>query len=312
MTKRTSEIDVGIDLNKAIEKVDFDALDPNLRTLIRFLLNKVEELEKDNKELRLEKQQLRDENNRLKGEQGKPDIRPQPPSKDISSEAERKTLKSDKTKQSKAKNHKIKIDRIEKCKVDKSALPADAVFKGCRSVIVQDLVIHTDNIRFEKEVYYSSSLKQTFMGEVPKGYEGEFGPGVKAFVLSAHYQSNMTESAIVATLETHGVFISACTVSRILTEDKEAYHEEKKEIVKQGLAASPHKQMDDTGARVKGKNYFDHILCSSNFTAYFTRPHKDRLTLLEILSMGPLPLNSTMLLMILWKKWNFPRSFLVY
>ena len=204
MTKRTSEIDVGIDLNKVIEKVDFDALDPNLRTLIRFLLNKVEELEKNNKELRLEKQQLRDENNRLKGEQGKPDIRPQTPSKDISSEAERKTLKSDKTKKSKAKNYKIKIDRIEKCKVDKSTLPPDAVFKGCRSVIVQDLIIHTDNVQFEKEVYYPSSLKHTVMGEVPKGYEGEFGPGVKAFVLSAHYQSNMTESAIVATLETHG------------------------------------------------------------------------------------------------------------
>lgn len=39
MTKRTSEIDAGIDLNKAIERVGFDALDPNLRTLIRLLLN---------------------------------------------------------------------------------------------------------------------------------------------------------------------------------------------------------------------------------------------------------------------------------
>lgn len=288
MTKRTSEINAGIDLNKAVERVDLDALDPNLRALIRLLLNKVEELEKDNKDLRVERQQLRDEVNRLKGEQGKPDIRPQTPSKDISSEAERKPLNREKTKKSKAKNHKIKIDRIEKCKVDKSTLPADAVFKGCRSVIVQDLIIHTDNVQFEKEVYYSPSLKRTFMGEVPKGYEGEFGPGVKTFILSSHYQSNMTESAIVATLQTHEIFISACTVSRILTEDKEAYHEEKREIVKEGLGSSQPKQMDDTSARVKGKNHFNHILCNSGFTAYFTYPHKDRLTLLEILSMGPL------------------------
>jgi len=34
-------------------------------------------------------------------------------------------------------------------------------------------------------------LKRTFMAEVPKGYEGEFGPGVKAFVLSAHYHSTL-------------------------------------------------------------------------------------------------------------------------
>ncbi len=155
MTKRTSEIDVDIDLNKAIERVDFDALDPNLRTFIRLLLNKVEALEKDNKELRVERQQLRNEVNRLKGEQGKPDIRPQTPSKDISSEAERKPLNQEKTKNSKAKNHKIKIDRIEKCKVDKSKLPADAVFKGCRPVIVQDLVIHTDNIQFERSLLLS-------------------------------------------------------------------------------------------------------------------------------------------------------------
>lgn len=49
MTKRTSEIEVGIDLNKAIERVDFDALDPNLRALIRLLLNS-EEIHRDTTE----------------------------------------------------------------------------------------------------------------------------------------------------------------------------------------------------------------------------------------------------------------------
>jgi hypothetical protein len=277
-----------IDLNKAIEKVDFDALEPNLRVLLRLLLNKIEELEKINKELRLENQMLRDENNRLKGEQGKPGIRPQTRSKDVSSESERKDLRYKQEKKSKAKNHKIKINRNVRCAVDKSTLPADAIFKGCRSVIVQDLIIHTDNIKFERETYYSPCLKKTFVGDLPRGYEGEFGPGVKAYILSSHYQSNMTEAAIVTTLQTHGIFISACTVSRILTDHKEEYHQEKQDIVKEGLASSLPKQMDDTGARVKGKNYFTHILCNSVFTAYFTRPHKDRLTLIEILSMCPL------------------------
>ena len=92
----------------------------------------------------------------------------------------------------------------------------------------------------------------------------------------------MTESAIVATLHTHEIFISSCTVSRILTEDKEAYHEEKQAVVKEGLASSQPKQMDDTSARVKGKNHFNHIFCNSGFTACFTCSHKDRLPLLEI------------------------------
>lgn len=288
MAKRTSEANTRIDLNEAIEKVDFGVLEPNLKMLITLLMNKIEAQDKVIRELQAENQQLRDEVNRLKGEQGKPSIRYQTPSKDISSESERKNLDREKLKSEKAKNHKITINRKEKCQVDKSMLPADAIFKGCRSVIVQDLVIHTDNIQFERETYYSPSLKQTFVGALPKGYEGQFGPGVKAYILSSYYQSNMTESAIVTTLQTHGILISKCTVSRILTDNKEAYHQEKQDIVREGLASFLPKQMDDTGARVGGRNYFAHILCNGLFTAYFTRPHKDRLTLLEILSMGPL------------------------
>ena len=310
MKKRTSDPDVGIDLNKAIEEVDFDALEPNLRTLLRLLLNKIEDLEKTVKDLRVESQKLRDENNRLKGEQGKPNIRPQTPSRNISSEAERKDLTLKKTRKSKAKNHKITINRHVRCRVDKSTLPTDAVFKGCRSVIVQDLILRTDNIRFERETYYSPSVKKTFVGDLPKGYEGEFGPGVKAYILSSHYESNMTESAIVNTLQTHGIFISACTVSRMLTDHKEAYHQEKQEIVKEGMGSQSPKQMDDTGARVKGKNHYAHILCNSGFTAYFTRPHKDRLTLLEILTMGPLTFKMNDMAYSLMSQFKLPVKFL--
>lgn len=279
---------MSIDLNKEIEKIDLEALDPTIKTLFKLLLNKIEEQSILIKTLQAENQQLRDENNRLKGEQGKPHIRPQTFSKDLSSEQERKSFIVDTPKKSKTKNHKITINRIEKCEVDKSKLPTDAVFKGCRSVIVQDIVIQTNNVEFQRETYYSPSLKKTFVGDLPKGYEGQFGPGVKAYILSASYESNMTESAIVKTLQTHGIMISACTVSRILTDDKDEYHQEKREIVKEGLASWAPQQMDDTSARVGGKNNFAHILCNALFTAYFTRPHKDRLTLLEILTQGPL------------------------
>jgi hypothetical protein len=289
MAKKIAEPSVEINhLDKAIAGMDLEVLEPHLKGLFTLMLNRMEEQDKINKELRAENQKLRDENNRLKGEKGKPNIRPQTTSGNISSESERKNLNPKKPRKSKAKNHKITINRNVRCPVDKSHLPADAIFKGCRSVIVQDILIRTDNIQFERETYYSPSLKKTFIGDLPKGYEGEFGPGIKAYILSSYYQSNMTESAIVTTLQTHGILISACTVSRILTDDKEEYHQEKDDIVKEGLASPLPKQMDDTSARVGGKNNFAHILCNSLFTAYFTRPHKDRLTLLEILSMGPL------------------------
>jgi len=277
-----------IDLDEALEAINFDTMDLSLHMPFGLLLDKVEELSGLVSLLQAENQKLRDEINRLKGENGKPNFRPQTGSKDVSSEKERKSFAPGILKKPKNKNYKITINRVEKCAVDKSKLPADVIFKGCRSVIIQDIVIQTDNIEFQRETYYSPSLRQTFVGDLPKGYEGQFGPGVKAYILSAYYESNMTESAIVKTLRTHGIFISACTVSRILTDDKEAYHEENKEIVREGLASSLPQQMDDTSARVGGKNHFTHILCNALYTSYFTRPHKDRLTLLEILTQGPL------------------------
>ena len=41
--------------------------------------------------------------------------------------------------------------------------------------------------------------------------------------------------------------------------------------------------MDETKARVEGKNYHTHIVCNPFYTAYFTTEHKDRLTTLKIL-----------------------------
>ena len=119
-----------------------------------------------------------------------------------------------------------------------------------------------------------------------------------------------TESAIIQTLETYGVFISSCTVSRILTDDKEAYHQEKKDIVAEGIVSCLPKQMDDTGARVSGKNQYAHILCNGLFTAYFTRPHKDRLTLLEILSQGTLTFKANKLAYALMEKMKLPAKFM--
>lgn len=72
-----------------------------------------------------------------------------------------------------------------------------------------------------------------------------------------------------------------------ITEDHDVFHQEKEDIVDAGLKAS-YQQMDDTSGRVNGKNHYVHILGNPFFTAYFTRPKKDRMTLLEILCRGEL------------------------
>jgi len=279
-----------MDIKKAFEEINIDVdkvSDPHLKTIIIKLLNIIEALSIENKDLKEKNQKLKDENNRLKGEQGKPVINPQAAKKDISSEKERKTRKK-KKKKSKSKKHKIIIDRVVKCTIDKLEMPPDAVFKGYQPVVVQDIVIKKDNIEFKKEIYYSPSAKKTFIADLPNGYYGEFGPNLKALIVSLHSNSKMTEPAIVEFLETHGIVISAATVSRIITDNHDCFHQEKKDIVHAGLPSTIYQQMDDTSARVNGKNNYTHILCNEYYTAYFTRPQKDRLTILEILSQRPL------------------------
>lgn len=251
------------------------------------ILNFLELLVSELNKLQKENQQLRDEVNKLKGEKGKPNVRKQSKGeKNISSEAERKQGQTKKKKKSKKKKNKIKIDQVKVCDVDKSQLPDDAKFKGYQSVIVQDVVIKTDNIEFKKKVYYSPSQKKTYMADLPDGYNGEFGPGIKTFVIDLHYSGKMTEAAILTFLRNHRVRISAATISRFITDGHDEFHQEKKDIVQAGLASSIHQQMDDTTARVNGKNYYTHVLCNDLYTAYFTRHHKNRLTIIDILTQG--------------------------
>jgi regulator of replication initiation timing len=132
-----------------------EGFDPNTiqdiegaRQAIVQLLNLVESLASDNRELREEKQRLRDENNRLKGEQGKPKIKPNrpatpPTTTNHSSERERRKAQGWR-KSSKAE--RIEVNREEVLTVDPAQLPADAEFKGYADVIVQDIKIETDNV----------------------------------------------------------------------------------------------------------------------------------------------------------------------
>jgi len=149
---------------------------------------------------------------------------------------------------------------------------------------VQDLIITTDNIAFEKEVYYSPSLNKTFMASMPEGYQGEFGPGIRSLIKSLYHSGQMTEPKILEFLQNFGIQISSASISRILTNANEAFHEEKSEIFKAGLESTDYQHIDDTGARVNGKNHYTHVVCNPFYTAYFTEPNKDRLTIIDILS----------------------------
>jgi hypothetical protein len=256
-------------------------LDSARQAIVR-LLNLVEEIKHENTALREEVQQLREENNRLKGEQGKPDLKANktPKKQDHSSEKERRKPKQWRKGR---KVDKIKVDREEVVEIDPTSLPDDAEFKGYEPVVVQDIQIQTDNIRFLKEKYYAASIQETYIAPLPAGYDGQFGPGIRSLSIALYYASGMTEPKIKEFLETFDIQISAGQISNLLTKKKAAWHGEKAEIYQAGLASSEWHHIDDTATRVDGENQHCHILCNPLYTAYFTRPHKDRLTIINLL-----------------------------
>jgi len=300
---------------------DIDSIeDKKAVTIIKVLVNLVEILAEENALLREENQKLRDEINRLKGEQGKPDIRKQSKGGDgdhtgntnHSSEEDRHKRRGKNKNKGKGKKD-VNIDRRMTITLDKAELPNDVQFKGFETRVIQDLKIVTDNIEFKLEMYYSPSLKKTFIAPLPTEYQGsEFGPGIKALTISLYRDSGMTVSAIERFLKTFGIHISHGKISSMLTEGHDDFHQEKESIVDAGLQASLYQQMDDTGCRVNGKNHYTHVLCNDFFTAYFTYPRKDRLTLLDLLCRGQLMFafdQNALTLMIdfgLAAKWHAP------
>jgi hypothetical protein len=257
--------------------------DEGLRQVFITLMNLVETQHTTIQEQAEEIQRLRDEVNRLKGEQGKPKIKANKAALPLSSEKERHKSKP----HHKAKKQaQVRIDRVEVIKVDREQLPHDAQFKGYQDVIVQDLAFRTENVTFRKEKYYSPSQKRTYLAALPAGYKGQFGPNVRAWVLSLYYADGMSEPKILDLLQTVGMVISAGQLSDLLIKDQEQFHAEGADVLQAGLSSSSWHHLDSTGTAVNGKNEQCHILCNSLYTAYRTLPAKDRLSMLRVLQGG--------------------------
>ena len=229
---------------------------------------------------------MRDEIDRLKGEQGKPKIKPnkKTPSQ-YSSEKERKEPKERKKRN---KKDQLKTHNTQTCFVDKSILPNDAQFKGFDRVVVQDIKFEAYNTLFLKEKYYSPSLNKTYLAPLPSGYDGEFGPEIKAMALKLYFDSNITELNILDLLQDAEIDISAGQLSNFLIKDHELFHQEKDALYEAGLKSSPWQHIDDTSTRVNAQNHYCQILCNPFYTAYFTTKDKSRSTVLDVLrNFGP-------------------------
>ena len=253
-----------------IDQINFDDKE-SLKALILQLFNTIEQLAQANQDLRAENQQLKDEINRLKGEKGRPKI----PSNNPEYQAKAPKEKPKKWHKD-SKKPKIKIDRTEYIKIDKSILPSDAKHNGYRRVIKQNIKFETDNVEYFLERYYSPSLKKTYEAELSESLRNtEFGSHLKAFIAYLYYAGRVTENRIHKILEEIGIMISEGEISNILTKEKSnAYAIEKRAIFEAGVNHADYLNIDETGARHKGNNHYLHVVCNKFFSAFFIRQAK--------------------------------------
>ena len=277
---RTLRIDA---LIEQVQKIDLPGIaDEGTRSIVRLLLNLVEDLRGELRKAHQENAYLRERLGLRQGGSGKPGDTPEspPPPQTHSSEKERKEPQE---RIRRAKLGAIEIDREEKLELDRATLPPDAQDKGYQAVVVQELRIEPDNVRFFRKKYYSPSLGKTFLAPLPDGYAGAYGPNVRTLCVMFSHLCHMTEPKIGEWFANMGIRISAGQISQFLTQGQEAFHREKEEIVEAGLNSSPWQHIDDTGTRVDGVNWHCQVICNPLYTAYCTTERKDRLTVIDVL-----------------------------
>lgn len=265
-----------------IPDVKLDAIsDPATREVVRQLLNLVETLAAENAALRQEVQQLRDENARLKGGSGKPDIKPPAlPSTDHSSEKERRV----RTPRGKPKkNATLTITRDWPCVVEPRTLPSGAIRHETSEVIMQDLVLQPEVIRFSREVWLVPSTGETITAPLPIGYTGGFGPHIRALAIALGHGANVSQPALLHFFEDAGIAIGKGTIARWLSDHNGQWACEADAIHLAGLASGDWHASDQTATRVDGHNEVCHVVGNADFTTYHTRPAASRQDVLAVL-----------------------------
>jgi hypothetical protein len=260
----------------------------------RLLLNTLERVIKiveDQSELI---QSLRDEINRLKGEDGKPQISGKNQKaislaqRMISSENARKTIGKPR------KNKPIKfdesrpVDEFQKIDFkDISALPIDAVFKGYAKSHYQSLEIRSKLIEVQRAIYYSASENTTYTADLPSDYMqgSDYTQELKGHISLFKFSLGLSIPKIGDFLRMHGIAISNGSVSNILIENGESLKSEQIAIHEAGIETGLYEASDTTASRFNGANYNTHVFGNDSYTAYFTKPHKDRQTIVDLIRL---------------------------
>jgi hypothetical protein len=242
--------------------------------ILRQLLDRVQELDQAN-------QELRDEIAKLKGQKPRPDIKPSV-LETSKGAGQKKPRPSGSAKR--PKTAELRIDR--EVRLHPENLPVGATFKGFEAYVVQELIIKSETTRYQRARYdlaEGGSVLAPFPPGILAVEGGHYGANLIAYILDQYHQAQVTEPLLLEQLWEYDIDISAGQLHRILTENKDHFHQEKSELLTAGLIVSSYIGTDDTGARHQGHNGYCTAIGNDLFTYFESTDSKSRLNFLQVL-----------------------------
>ena len=275
-----------------------------LRSFVKNLLDTVEKQSVQIERQRIQIEQLVEENEQLRAEirhlkkhKGKPKIRPNVPGDDdqeaSSSEpdgAEQGSENSSSSCPPKSKRPRsqetgetaappISVDREEKCSV---ANPGENWrFKCYIDFFHTVLDLRFVTTRYRREYYTTPEGGVT--APLPEHVKGRFGDNLKAHLLDFYHSCSTTQPLLLSWLHDHGCSMSEGSLSKVLTEGHDRFHQEKEELLEAGLSCADYLQADDTGARHQGKNGYCLFVGNPYFSYFDSSDSKSRINFLSCL-----------------------------
>ena len=239
-------------------------------------------------------QELRDEIARLKGEKGKPKIKPSRLESKEKASTEQSDSQGNPSQDSKGrkkrpgseKRHKTAELTIHETQIipPGEEIPPGSEFKGYQDYTVQELIIRAHN------TLYRLAIWQTPTGKYLRGKLSEsvrtarhFGVMLRSYLLYQYHHCHVTQPKLLEQMHEWGIDISGGQLNRILVEDKEKYHAEKQDILRVGLSVSSYINTDDTSARHQGVNSYCTQIGNQWFAWFETTSRKNRINFLELL-----------------------------
>jgi hypothetical protein len=220
----------------------------------------------------------RDEIARLKGLEGRPEIKPSGMEKASQAPTRERAAGKRRRKRTELTIHE---ERILKA----GPVPLGSRFKGYQTFLVQDLVLRPHVVRLQRERWLAPD-GQTITAAMPSEIVGHFGLGLRRFVLAQYHQGQVTIPRLHQQLSSLGLRISKRQLVRLLIAGQDGFVDEARAVLRAGLSGAAWISVDDTGARHRGANQICTQIGNDHFTWFGTSASKSRLNFLELLRAG--------------------------